>query len=232
MHAADLSAALGSVLPELRTAADVTPALPHRRRIGRAHTARVDALLRKYLEQQAGPDVGAAPDLDLIHLEPGSPPPGPVAGATVKASPRPAQGRPPGGGARMVKSIMQVKGEQDAAIRELQHAPRTFRATPVPLAVAAPRKEQPAKTPRALAAEGRSLVPDAADPAQQQRFVADAVTATIQPKRPQTARPKGSPGGHFAAQPLPELGEDDGDGIPAVRPSAPLAPKFADDEAQ
>ena len=142
------------------TAAVTKPYVPDRRHIGRARTSRVDILLQKYLQQQA--ETVAAPDV----LQP--PPPGSApeasgaegvlasAGAARMADAADAHGvqkcceavlgrERSAAGAAKVKTIMQVKGEQDAAIRELQHAPRKFRATPVPLAVAAPRHENLAK---------------------------------------------------------------------------------------
>ncbi|PRW45030.1 FAM161A isoform X2 [Chlorella sorokiniana] len=53
-----------------------------------------------------------------------------------------AQLRPTTGSPGKVESLMQVKGEQDAALQQLREAPRPFRASPLPLSTMEPRYHQ------------------------------------------------------------------------------------------
>lgn len=66
----------------------------------------------------------------------------PVTAPGVRGSP--ARGgllasRPASASPRKVKPLMQVKGEQEAALRQLAHAPQPFRASPLPLSTMEPR---------------------------------------------------------------------------------------------
>ncbi len=119
----------------------------HRRQHGKLHTTRVEFLLKKYLQDPSDALVNGQPqqinhagkhalagDSAAAHAN--------TTAAATLPSPR-LQKRPENFNKRATKSIMQVKGEQDAAVRALQHAPRQFYAKPIPLEVAAPRLEKP-----------------------------------------------------------------------------------------
>lgn len=115
-------------------AAKATPRVTQHTVGPKSQAIRVEALLRKYL----GPAVGLSQrEGDAVHQDAGMatlPRSDSAEIAPTGIQPRTRvrytrKGRAPG-----VKSIMQVKTEQDAAIRELQHAPRTFHAKPLPLA--------------------------------------------------------------------------------------------------
>ena len=199
-----------------------TPA-PPRRRQGHVHSSRVEELLRKYLGDDAPGATAAARSPSRVLTKSASVPV--TVAETVDILPGEgvalhylamAQARKNG-----LKSIMQVKSEQDAAIKELQSAPRTFIAKPVPLAVAERQGGQPQRpapaAPAVVVAE--PAVPFMALPvplftaepryamlvadAQLRRYsaqqAADAEAPAPALKRPSTARPR-SPGMQALAQ--------------------------------
>lgn len=112
----------------------------HRGQHAKLHTTRVEFLLKKYLK-----DPSEVLNTDQKHeaesgqagvAEHG------VVDTAATSAPR-LKKRPETFNKRATKSIMQVKSEQDAAVRALQHAPRQFYATPIPLEVAAPCLNKP-----------------------------------------------------------------------------------------
>jgi hypothetical protein len=120
------------------------PAVGHRRQHGKLHTTRVELLLTKYLQNTS--DVVINGQQQIKGAEKATRVGEPAAAATVitqaLSTPR-IHKRPENFQKRATKSIMQVKGEQDAAVRALQHGPRQFHAKPIPLEVATPRLEKP-----------------------------------------------------------------------------------------
>lgn len=152
----DITASLGSVTasPDVSSTA-ASGSQPYRRRHGKLHTARVDFLLKKYLgqtneeqiteessttvisplkgeisSQRPAEQIAKPNDIDALTetlsqpIPAADPAPTPETVTKIEVPPVP------------LKRIMQVKDEQDAAIREMQHTPRPFYAKPVPLAVA------------------------------------------------------------------------------------------------
>lgn len=98
-------------------------------------TSRVDALLRKYLSQQA--TLSATP---AAVTSPAASEPMPAGPALAHAAPSPEKAAGVGarrlGGLRQpvrVKGLMQVKTEQDTAIKLLLHSPRRPTPRPMPL---------------------------------------------------------------------------------------------------
>ena len=124
---------------------------PHRRQHGKLHTTRVEFLLKKYLQDPADVVVNGENQISVagtagIADERGLSATGAAlaSGSVAQTLPFPHLQKPEHNfQKRTTKSIMQVKGEQDAAVRALQHAPRQFRAKPIPLEVATPRLEKP-----------------------------------------------------------------------------------------
>ena len=116
----------------------------HRRQLGKLHTTRVEYLLQKYLGEEAKDVLGAktssstiSPAVEQENISVFN-----TSAVSVLTSKKKVVQVP----RREIKSIMQVKSEQDAAVRELQHAPRQFHAKPVPLSCATPRDPLPAPT--------------------------------------------------------------------------------------
>jgi len=143
-----------SSLTEVKSPPPGASTAGHRRQHGKLHTNRVEFLLKKYLQDPSDvlmnekkKDVDNAEPAEEQVFSPAS-----VATALVRPSPS-FKKHPDNFQKRSTKSIIQVKGEQDAALRALQHAPRQFYAKPVPLEVAAPRLEKPTTSVTTVPAE-------------------------------------------------------------------------------
>lgn len=137
---ATVSGDSASRLTEVESPSLGASAAGHRRQYGKLHTTRVEFLLKKYLQDPSDVLInGQEQELDsAIPAEGQVRPPACAAAALIPPSPR-YKKHPENFPKRATKSIMQVKGEQDAAVRAMQHAPRQFHAKTIPLEVAAPR---------------------------------------------------------------------------------------------
>jgi hypothetical protein len=151
---ATVSGDAASSLAEVESPPPGASAAGHRRQNGKLHTKSVEFLLKKYLQDPSDvlineqkQDVDDAGPAEGQVLSPAS-----AATALIPSSPS-FNKHPKNFQKRATKSIMQVKGEQDAAVRALQHAPRQFYAKPIPLEVAAPRLEKSTTSVASASAE-------------------------------------------------------------------------------